>query len=42
VYFSMRIGTSIITAASLSFLGLGAQPPTQSGAPCSTKRAPTW
>jgi glutathione transport system permease protein len=24
----MRIGTSIITAASLSFLGLGAQPPT--------------
>lgn len=28
VYFSMRIGMSIITAASLSFLGLGAQPPT--------------
>lgn len=28
VYFSMRVGTSIITAASLSFLGLGAQPPT--------------
>ena len=28
VYFSLRIGTSIITAASLSFLGLGAQPPT--------------
>ncbi|MDR2787976.1 MAG: glutathione ABC transporter permease GsiD [Candidatus Accumulibacter sp.] len=28
VYFSMRIGTSIITAASLSFLGMGAQPPT--------------
>ena len=27
VYFSLRIGTSIITAASLSFLGLGAQPP---------------
>ncbi|WP_206997135.1 glutathione ABC transporter permease GsiD [Trinickia mobilis] len=27
VYFTMRIGTSIITAASLSFLGLGAQPP---------------
>jgi glutathione transport system permease protein len=27
VYFSMRIGTSIITAASLSFLGMGAQPP---------------
>jgi glutathione transport system permease protein len=23
----MRIGTSILTAASLSFLGLGAQPP---------------
>lgn len=28
VYFTMRIGTSIITAASLSFLGMGAQPPT--------------
>jgi len=28
VYFTMRIGTSIITAASLSFIGLGAQPPT--------------
>jgi glutathione transport system permease protein len=28
VYFSMRVGTSIITAASLSFLGMGAQPPT--------------
>jgi glutathione transport system permease protein len=28
VYLSMRIGSSIITAASLSFLGLGAQPPT--------------
>lgn len=27
VYFTMRIGTSIISAASLSFLGLGAQPP---------------
>ena len=28
VYFTLRIGTSIISAASLSFLGLGAQPPT--------------
>lgn len=28
VYLTMRTGTSIITAASLSFLGLGAQPPT--------------
>jgi glutathione transport system permease protein len=28
VYFSLRIGTSIITAASLSCLGMGAQPPT--------------
>jgi len=28
VYLTMRIGTSIITAASLSFIGLGAQPPT--------------
>ena len=27
VYLSMHIGASIITAASLSFLGLGAQPP---------------
>jgi len=28
VYFTMRVGTSIITAASLSFLSMGAQPPT--------------
>ncbi|WP_432402525.1 ABC transporter permease subunit [Wukongibacter sp. M2B1] len=28
VYFTMRIGTSILTASSLSFLGMGAQPPT--------------
>ncbi len=27
VFFTMRIGASIISAASLSFLGLGAQPP---------------
>ncbi|WP_247870420.1 ABC transporter permease subunit [Ochrobactrum sp. CGA5] len=27
VYFSMRIGTSILTAAALSFIGFGAQPP---------------
>lgn len=27
VYFSLRIGTSILTAAALSFIGLGAQPP---------------
>ncbi len=27
VYFSMRIGTSILTAAALTFIGLGAQPP---------------
>jgi glutathione transport system permease protein len=27
VYFSMRVGTSILTAAALSFIGLGAQPP---------------
>ncbi|MFC7395427.1 nickel transporter permease [Scopulibacillus cellulosilyticus] len=27
VYFTMRIGNAILTAASLSFLGLGAQPP---------------
>ncbi|RYL92555.1 ABC transporter permease subunit [Sporolactobacillus sp. THM7-4] len=27
VYFTMRIGTAILAAASLSFLGLGAQPP---------------
>ncbi|MGP1614619.1 MAG: glutathione ABC transporter permease GsiD [Pollutimonas bauzanensis] len=31
VYGTMRIGTSIITAASLSFLGMGAQPPTPEG-----------
>jgi len=28
VYFTLRIGASIITAASLSFLGMGVQPPT--------------
>jgi glutathione transport system permease protein len=27
VYVSLRVGTSILTAASLSFIGLGAQPP---------------
>jgi glutathione transport system permease protein len=27
VYFTMRIGSAILIAASLSFLGLGAQPP---------------
>jgi glutathione transport system permease protein len=27
VYFTMRLGTAILTAASLSFIGLGAQPP---------------
>lgn len=27
VFFTMRVGTAIISAASLSFLGLGAQPP---------------
>ena len=28
VYFTMRIGSAILIAASLSFLGMGAQPPT--------------
>jgi glutathione transport system permease protein len=27
VYLSLRVGTSILTAAALSFIGLGAQPP---------------
>ena len=37
VYFTMRIGSAILTAASLSFLGLGAQPPfTRMG--CNVKR----
>jgi glutathione transport system permease protein len=27
VYASLRLGTSILTAASLSFIGLGARPP---------------
>lgn len=40
VYFTMRVGTSIITAASLSFLGMGAQPPTPEwGAMLSEARA---
>jgi len=28
VYFTLRIGTAILTASALSFLGLGVQPPT--------------
>ncbi len=39
VYFTMRIGVSIISAASLSFLGLGAQPPTGVGAMLNEARA---
>jgi ABC-type dipeptide/oligopeptide/nickel transport system permease subunit len=39
VYFTMRIGVSIISAASLSFLGLGAQPPTPEGAMLNEARA---
>ncbi len=40
VYASLRIGHSIITAAALSFLGLGAQPPTPEwGAMLSDARA---
>ncbi|EKN71660.1 binding-protein-dependent transport systems inner membrane component [Neobacillus bataviensis LMG 21833] len=39
VYFTMKIGTAILTAASLSFLGLGAQPPSPEwGAMLSTGR----
>lgn len=34
VYFTMRIGVSIISAASLSFIGLGAQPPTPEWGQC--------
>lgn len=34
VYFTMRIGVSIISAASLSFIGLGAQPPPRNGGQC--------
>jgi glutathione transport system permease protein len=41
VYFSMRIGTSIITAASLSFLGMGAQPPTPEWGAMLGRRGPT-
>jgi glutathione transport system permease protein len=40
VYATLRIGTSIITASSLSFLGLGAEPPTPEwGAMLSDARA---
>lgn len=42
VFFTMRIGTSIISAASLSFLGLGAQPPTPEWGRCSMKRERIW
>ena len=40
VYFTLRIGSAILTASSLSFLGLGAQPPTPEwGAMLSNGRA---
>jgi glutathione transport system permease protein len=42
VYFTMRIGVSIISAASLSFLGLGRSRRRRSGARCSTRRARIW
>ena len=42
VYFTMRIGTSIITAASLSFLEPARSRRRRSGARCSTRRARTW
>ena len=41
VQSTLRLGIAIVTAATLSFLGLGAQPPPPSGAPCSTTPAPT-
>ncbi len=40
--FTMRIGTSIISAASLSFLGLGAQPPTPEWGQCSMRHERIW
>lgn len=42
VFFTMRIGTSIISAASLSFLGLGAQPPTPEWGQCSMRHERIW
>ena len=35
VSFTISVGWLILEAAGLSFLGLGAQPPTRNGAPCS-------
>lgn len=42
VYFTMRIGVSIISAASLSFLGPARSRPPRSGARCSTRRGRIW
>lgn len=42
VYFTMRIGVSIISAASLSFPGLAHSRRRRSGARCSMKRGLTW
>jgi len=34
VYATLGMGTAVLQAAALGFLGLGAQPPSRSGAPC--------
>ena len=34
VLATLNLGGAILSTASLSFLGLGAQPPTRSGGPC--------
>ena len=39
VQATLAIATAIIAEASLSFLGLGQQPPARPGAPCSTPRS---
>jgi len=39
VYASLRVGTSILTGASLTFIGLGAQPPSPEWGCCPTGAA---
>jgi peptide/nickel transport system permease protein len=42
VQATLAIAAAIIAEASLSFLGLGQQPPIRAGAACSTRRRTSW
>lgn len=42
VFATLQTGRNVILSSSLAFLGLGAQPPTPTGARCSAADAPCW